>query len=492
MRLVDAAQMQYMDQYTISEIGLPGIVLMENAARSWVAAALPYLKKAKRIFVLCGSGNNGGDGYAIARILANQGFQVKAIAVKPPKSSDCIKNSDIWNYFGETESLSTIHSGKIQLDERDLLVDAILGTGIESNIRGELVSILNIVNQLPGTKISVDMPSGISASTGDLLGVGVKSDCCITFQKEKVGHHLNPGKAFTGQLICQKISIQEQFKENTPTYYSITEPLVKTLLRSRPDDSYKNMYGHLLTWCGTPGTLGASYLSSISGLQVGAGLVTMALPSGFEHTFLSKSPELMSCPQEALTLEKVQKFNALVLGCGLGRDSERWTEIQAILEKNELPIVLDADAFYGITDFSTINLKKAVLTPHLGEFFHMTGHPRPKTNKERLEQGVAFVKKYQTTLIMKGAPTIIFTASGEIYINTTGNSGMATAGSGDVLSGIIGGLLAQGMDSEEAAILGVWLHGKSGDLFRATQNEESLTATNLIDHIGSAITAIKG
>lgn len=491
MRLVNAAQMQYMDQYTINEIGLPGMVLMENAARSWVAAAMPYIKKARKIFVFCGSGNNGGDGYAIARILENNGFPVTVIAVRSPKSPDCVANSNVWKRFGDTESVEILSDGKLRVGKQDIIVDAILGTGIETDIRGELVPVLKMVDELPGTKIAVDMPSGISASTGDLLGTGIKSDMCITFQKEKVGHHLHPGKDYRGNLVCQKISIQEQFETDTQMYFSITTQIAKQLLPHRAVDSYKNKHGHVLAWCGAPGTLGAAYLAGFSALRMGAGLVTLALPVGLEQTFLSKSPELMSCSQERLDVSILNVFDTLVLGCGLGRDTEKWQQILETLKHLNLPIVLDADAFYGISDFSQINLSKAVLTPHPGEFSQMTGAPKPKNNRERLEQGIAFVKKYQTTLVMKGAPTIVFCADGRIYINTTGNPGMATAGSGDVLSGIIGGLLAQGVSTEDAAILGVWIHGKSGDLYCSDINSESLTATCLMDYIGKATQILK-
>lgn len=491
MRLVDAEQMQYMDHFTITKVGIPGLVLMENAARSWVSAAEPYVENCERVFVFCGSGNNGGDGYAIARILQNKGFQVYVIAVKPPKSADCIKNSNAWKHYGPTVSLENLTQSEIQLNERDLLVDAVLGTGIETPLRGELISILEAMDALPGFKIAVDIPSGISASTGDQLGVAVSCDVTITFQKEKVGHYLNPGLQYRGELICQKISIQEQFAPTAQPFFAITREMVQKNLPIRPADSYKNMFGHLLTFCGAPGTLGASYLASASGLKVGTGLVTMALPKGYESTFLSTCPELMSCSQEELTPEKIEAFNALVVGCGLGRDSERWKGISSLLKKVHRPLVIDADAFYGVKNFSQMDLSKSILTPHPGELSQMTGEEKPKTNRERLQQGMDFVKKYKTTLVMKGAPTLVFTAKGDIYINTTGNSGMATAGSGDVLSGILGGLLAQGVDSETAAILGVWLHGKSGDGYQIAQNEESLTATNLIENIGKAITSVK-
>lgn len=491
MRLVDSKQMQEMDGYTIKEIGVPSIALMENAARSWVEGSEDKIDKEKKVYIFCGAGNNGGDGYAIARNLTNRGFNCTVISVKPPKSEDCRINSEIWMHYGITISWKEFLDSDFQIADDDIIIDAVLGTGIETEIRGQLIEVIEIINRLPGIKMAVDLPSGISASTGDIMGVAVKADYTVTFQKEKIGHHLFPGREYSGKLICQNISIPERFNSGDTGYYLVDCDSVKEILPERRQDSYKNLYGHLLTWCGTPGTLGASFLASFSALKVGVGLTTAALPEGLENAFLARAPELMSCQQREFSKETLERFDAVVIGCGLGREQEKWNGIEKTLEDITIPYLLDADAFFGIKDWERINLNNAVLTPHPGEFAQMTGLDKPNNNKQRIEQGLQFIEKYNTTLLLKGAPSIVFSADGDVFINSTGNSGMSTAGSGDVLSGIIGGLLAQGIAAREAALLGMWLHGKSGDIYAETFTQESLTASGLIDCLEEAVRVIK-
>lgn len=491
MRLVDSKQMQEMDRFTIEEIGVPGMVLMENAARSWVEEAIHYFTKDQSIFIFCGAGNNGGDGYAIARNLANRGYSCTVIAVKEPKSDDCKKNASIWSHYGKTISWETILSGENAISQSDIIVDSVLGTGIETEIRGSLVQILKEMDELPGTKMAVDLPSGVNASTGDVMGVGVKADYTITFQKEKVGHHIYPGKLYSGKLICKDITIQERYQTNEKKYCLVTKELASSLLPHRFPDSYKNQYGHLATWCGSPGTLGASYLASFAGLKTGVGLTTAAIPSQNRSVFLGIAPELMSFAQEDVTHDWTTNFDALVVGCGLGRNRQAWKKIEAILSKTNIPLVFDADAFYGIQNWSDIKLEQSVLTPHPGEFAQLSGFKKPTNNKERIKQGFEFIERFPTVLVLKGAPTLVFGKAGTVYINGSGNSGMSTAGSGDVLAGIIGGFLAQGLSPLDASLLGTWLHGYSGDLYRNKHNEETLTATSLIDFMGLAFNQLR-
>ena len=489
MRLVDSKQMQEMDRHTIESIGVSGIVLMENAARSWVEAAEPELRTARNTLIFCGGGNNGGDGYAIARNLANRSIKCVAVAVKPPKSSDCIKNAEIWRHYGKTVVWEEFLSD-YSPDGRDVIVDSILGTGIESTVKGDLFRIIQTINRFPGRRIAVDIPSGISASTGDLLGTAIQSELCITFQKRKVGHFLYPGRRYSGRVVCQKISIQEVFGESDREYHLIDASMLRPILPNRPPDGYKNVFGHLLTLCGKPGTLGASLLASYAALKTGTGLVTTALPEKEKNVFLGFAPELMSCGREGLAAESLRSYDALVAGCGLGRDEKVWKPLVRLIEESNLPTVLDADAFYGISHWKRLNPQRLVLTPHPGEFSVLSGFDKPKSNRERIRQGEEFIAKFPATLVMKGAPTIVFTSDGKICINETGNAGMATAGSGDVLAGMIGGFLAQGVAPDRAALLATWLHGKSGDLYRDRHCEESLTATNLIEFFDRAIRSL--
>ncbi|MBT6499672.1 MAG: NAD(P)H-hydrate dehydratase [Deltaproteobacteria bacterium] len=491
MRLVDSKQMQEMDRHTIEVIGITGLVLMENAARSWVAAAEPILKQARKITIFCGAGNNGGDGYAIARNLVSQGFSCRVVAVKPPKSLDCIENARIWESYGETINWDQFHEFRHHLSQNDVIVDAILGTGVESDIRGSLVEKLQEINLFPGIKMAVDIPSGISASTGNLLGVGLQADHTITFQLEKVGHHLYPGKTHTGKLCCQKITIREHFFNLKPEYHLIDADCARTYLPKRQPDDYKNCFGHLAVLCGNSGTTGAAVLASHGAIKTGLGLLTAALPKSEQNVFLSRVPELMTYPREDISADWLTHFDAVVVGCGLGRYLKQWNDIENLLRDVNIPAVIDADGFYGISNWQSLHLENLVLTPHPGEFVQLSGYKKPKCNLERIAQGISFVEKYPTTLVLKGAPTLVFSREGEIFINSTGNVGMATAGSGDVLAGIVGGLLAQGLSPLQSALLGTWLHGKSGDLYRTKHCEESLTASCLIEYLSQAFRELK-
>lgn len=491
MRLVDSQQIQEMDRYTIEAIGIPGMVLMENAARSWVAAAEPVLRKAENVYVFCGAGNNGGDGYAIARNLVSQGIPCLVVAVKPPKSEDCSRNARIWEAYGETTTWEQyIASGNLPT-RHDVSVDAILGTGIESAIRGPLVAVLETIDAFAGTKIAVDLPSGISASNGDLLGVGIRADMTITFQVEKVGHHLEPGKSYSGEVVCQKITIREDYSGIKPAYHRLTADHVRPFLPVRRPDDYKNRFGHLSVLCGKQGTMGAALLASHGAIKTGLGLLTAALPASEQNAFLCSAPELMSYPREEISVDWLRQFDALVVGCGLGRDEGSWKAIEDLVGQASIPTVIDADGFYGIRDWRSLDLGQCILTPHPGEFQQLSGFERPSCNAERLAQGLSFVAEYPTTLVLKGGPTLIFSAESQVFVNGTGNVGMATAGSGDVLAGIIAGLLAQGLMPLEAACLGVWLHGSSGDLYRDQYCFESLTAPCLIETLGAAIRNLK-
>lgn len=487
MRLVNSKQMQAMDHYTIENVGIPGLVLMENAARSWVDAAEPWLKKGVGIFIFCGSGNNGGDGYAIARILKNMGYQCTAIAVKEARSEDCKKNAAIWERYGETKSWEEFFLSRTVIHEENILIDAILGTGIDSEIHGTLRDIIDYIDNLSGIKLAVDIPSGICSSTGDKMGVAIRAKATITFQREKIGHHLYPGKSFSGELICQKISILEQYNPDDQGFYLIDQGLVEDIMPKREADGYKNQYGHLATWCGSVGMMGAALMCSRSGLKSGVGLLTAAVPGSEMGAFLSGAPELMTYAQEKITRDWFDGFDAVVVGCGLGRDPELWKTVEEYLMDITIPVILDADAFSCIKQWDKLPLERMILTPHPGEFSRLSGFPKPANNRERVDQAIRFVAKHKTTLILKGAPVLVVDADENVYINSTGNVGMATAGSGDVLAGIVGSLVAQGLTTANAAILGTWVHGKSGDLARREHGEMALTATNLVENLGRAL-----
>ncbi|MCP4709099.1 MAG: NAD(P)H-hydrate epimerase, partial [Planctomycetes bacterium] len=250
MRLVDSKQMQKMDEFTINEIGVPGAVLMENAAASWVFATQKWWKPARRVYVVCGPGNNGGDGYAIARILANRGVDCIVVATKSPKTTDCKANAKFWQSYGVTMEWENFVDLSAQIRNNDLIVDSVLGTGIETPLRGPLIDVIRHLNRLDCRKVAVDIPSGVSASTGDAMGPAIRVTGCVTFQKEKIGHHLYPGKLLRGELICCPIGIKERYEESDRQVSLITDVSAKRLLPKRDPIAHKNRFGHVALICG--------------------------------------------------------------------------------------------------------------------------------------------------------------------------------------------------------------------------------------------------
>ncbi|MGK0291517.1 MAG: hydroxyethylthiazole kinase-like uncharacterized protein yjeF, partial [bacterium] len=395
-------------------------------------------------------------------------------------------NSNIWNHFGETYTWDEFQNQPIEVQEKDLWIDAVFGTGVDRAVTGKLADIFYQINESPAKIFSVDVASGVNATTGDVLGSAIQADTTVTFQVSKFGQFLYPGKQFSGSLVCKPISILRTFQNDETAYYQIHQDLMEQILPKRSNDTYKNRVGHLATICGSEGTIGAGLLASKAGLKAGAGLVTASLPEKAHAILLNFAPEIMTSEQSTVDQDWFEQFQAVVIGCGYGREQKRWDLIHSWLQNITIPTVLDADAFHGITDWEFLQKGNFVLTPHAGEFAKMSGFPKPTTNAERIQQGQSFAKQYKTILVLKGAPTLVFDTDGSTWVNTTGNAGMATAGSGDVLAGIIGSFLSQGLSTLEAALAGTWIHGKSGDLAKQQQGMESLSATSLIDFLGKA------
>ncbi|MDX2471291.1 MAG: NAD(P)H-hydrate dehydratase [SAR324 cluster bacterium] len=491
MRLANNKIMQQMDHRAINKIKIPSMVLMENAARSVFEAIHPLLELESKVFIFVGSGNNGGDGYGLARICKNHGWEVAVVAMAQAASPDCKKMAKIYQSFGQILDFESFQAADPEITQRDIVVDAIFGTGLEREIEGELVENMKWIDQLGGVKIAIDLPSGVNGSTGDQMGASIRADMTIGLAQPKVGHYLYPGKALRGGLVVKPVSIPEVYESSDPNYQLINDELVLGMFKPLNTTTYKHEQGHLALLCGAAGTLGAGLLAARASLTSGSGLATLALPSELQSAAVHEAPEVMSHPREKLGPKWFAHFNAVVAGCGVGRKKVDWKKYFAWFKKLDIPLVLDADAFHGLSTLKGLNMEKLVLTPHLGEFLAFTKNESPKDNATRIAQGLEFVKKWPCTLILKGAPTIIFTADGRIFINETGNAGLATAGSGDVLAGFVGGLLAQGYQPEEASLLGVWLHGLAADIYCERAAPESLTAVSLIDCLGPAMAQLQ-
>ena len=487
MKLITAEQMQAIDLNAIEALGIPGAVLMENAGR---AAAEEILSDAHELFpgpvlVLAGRGNNGGDGYVIARILADRGWQVLTLVLA---SEDRIAGDAalmlqvLQRLDGEIRFVEDEVALREEFSAADplLIIDALLGTGLSNEVRGLYLLAIELVNQHPVRVVAVDIPSGVSGSDGRVLGAAVAADLTLCFDSAKVGHASRPGADYVGELRVLEIGIPRGARPQYDCSFTLLdESVAGALLPHRDQTGHKGSFGHLGVVAGSTGMTGAAALCSEAGLRGGAGLVTLACPAELNAILEVKLTEVMTRPlsggqdrllgADCAEIEALStQFQALVLGPGLGRDPQTLDAIRRLVVGCRSPLVIDADglnALVGALDLLPDSGEKPpVLTPHPGEFSRLTGLTVAEVEADRFRLARRFAIEHRVVLLLKGPRTLIADPAGHVRINSSGNAGLATAGSGDVLSGLIGGLLVQGLAPFDAASLGAWLHGAAGVL----------------------------
>ncbi len=515
MKVVTAAEMRKIDQDTIDGIGIPGIVLMETAGREIVRAIERYYPTVQRIGVLVGKGNNGGDGLVIARQLAHVGREVHIFLVSPPESftGEARVNLDIaYNLGLRIQETSTDVSTCMKNRRCELLVDAIFGTGLHSAVREPTSTIINEINKLTIPILAVDLPSGLDADTGIPLGACVKADRTLTIGLPKRGLLLQPGAELTGQLEIVDIGFPKRvIKAQKIKVNWTTEKDAAAWLPPRASDSHKGSYGRVLVVAGSTGMTGAASLTSESALRAGAGLVTLAIPKCLNPILEVKLSEVMTLPlpetengslAETATqpiLEFAEKTESvLAIGPGLSQNPETVVLVHQLIKENSerelgLRMIIDADGLNALAkakELIPLLGEETVLTPHLGEMARLTDTPSPTLAADRISTTEEFAERYRGTLVLKGAPTITAYPSGRVWINATGNPGMATAGMGDVLTGLIAGLMAQNVQSNHAATLGVYLHGLAGDIAAETLGRHALITGDVLRTIPQAISSL--
>ena len=515
MIVVTAAEMRKIDQDTIDGIGIPGIVLMETAGSEIVRIIDRHYPTAQRVCILVGKGNNGGDGLVIARQLAHTGREVHIFLVTSPDSftGEARINLNIaYNLGLQIEETLTDASTYVRNCGCELLVDAIFGTGLHSDVREPISKIINEINTLPIPILAVDLPSGLDADTGNPLGTCVKADRTVTIGLPKRGLLLHPGAELTGQLDIVDIGFPQQVIEKQDINVNwTTKKEAACWLPPRATASHKGSYGRVLVVAGSTGMTGAASLTSEAALRSGAGLVTLAIPKSLNAILEVKLSEVMTLPlpeteigslAESATqfiLEYAEKNESiLAIGPGLSQHPETVTLVHQLIKENreqelELRMVIDADGLNAIAkakELFPLLGEDAVLTPHLGEMARLTDSPITELVANRISTAEEFAQKYGVTLILKGAPTVISETKGKVWINSTGNPGMATAGMGDVLTGVIAGLMAQKVSSVKAATLGVYLHGLAGDIAAETSGRHGLIASDVLRTIPQAISSL--
>ncbi len=525
MKVVTAAEMRRIDQGTIEGVGIPGIVLMETAGSAIVRAIEQHYPTCRRIGIFAGKGNNGGDGLVIARQLTHVGRDVHLFLVSPADSftGEAEINLQIVKNLGlciEEVLTGTAlkydtpheHSSLNHIASCELFVDAIFGTGLRGTVRDPIATVIDVINSLPAPILSVDLPSGLNADTGHPLGTCVRADRTVTIGLPKRGLLVHPGAEFAGKLEVVDIGFPEQvidtqgIKGNwtTTTQASQWVPL-------RPRASHKGSYGRVLVVAGSTGMTGAAALASEAALRAGAGLVTLATPKHLNPILEGLLPEVMTLPlpetdagslsvsATSAILEFAEKTKSvLAIGPGLSRHPDTVALVHQLVRENreqELGrrMVIDADGLNALSQapeiISLLN-REAVLTPHPGEMSRLTSSSVADLEADRIRTAQQFASDRNLTLVFKGAPTVTGLPNGDVWINSTGNPGMATGGMGDVLTGIIAGLMAQGHSSETAAVLGVYLHGLAGDITAEALGMHGLIASDVLKAVPRAISSL--
>lgn len=507
MQLYSAAEMVAADRYAIDTLGIPGAVLMENAGR---ACAQLLEERCAECFpgpvvVVAGKGNNGGDGYVIARILADHGWQVTTLVLADPEriGGDAAIMLEILRhcagrifFINDKEILAQRFN---ELQPR-LIVDALFGTGLESEVRGVPAAAIALMNEATARVIAVDLPSGVDASNGRICGCAVRADFTVSFDHPKIGHISTPGALHVGELEVVDIGIPETGRppDLIPQAWMIDAAAARSLVPERPTFAHKGTFGHLLVVAGSPGKTGAAALAGEAALRSGCGLVTVGVPASVHEILEVKLTEAMTVPladQEGLLtlaaadriLELAASSQALAFGPGLGQNDGLRRLLRRIVTTLDLPLVIDADGLNLLAGQLDCLLerqgKPLILTPHPGEMARLAGLSVATIEADRFNVARNFARRHQIILLLKGVRTIVAAPDGRILINTSGNNGLSSGGSGDVLTGLIGGLLAQGCDPFSAAGLAVWLHGRAAEQIAAHRGMVGMTAGELISQL---------
>jgi hydroxyethylthiazole kinase-like uncharacterized protein yjeF len=507
--LYETSQIRNLDAFAINRLRMPGIVLMENAAIGIYETILDRVNDIKCIGIVCGKGNNGGDGYALARHFSNSGYKVKVFSLGSKKelSEDAKTNFTILKNIAKNRkslSLKKLNSSKdiSKLKDCDIIIDAMLGSGFKGELKEPYSSIVKSLNSISAYKCAIDVPTGLNADTGFGKMI-LKSDLTVTLGEFKKGLFIGKGYEFCGEVVLKEIGIgTDYFDAIDPNTYLIEPEDIYNYLPRRGKSIHKYSAGKVLTIAGSYKYPGAAALTSQSVLVAGAGASILAIPESVKKLIHKNLLEVVVesygsnatkyFDESALkSLQKSIKWtDVIALGPGLGREEKTIKVVQEfLLERKFQFAVIDADALFALDKvfLKNVNLKNCILTPHLGEFAAMIGINTNEIERDILRYGREFAVNNKCILVLKGAPTVIFNHKGEAIINTAGNSGMAKFGSGDVLTGIIAGLVSQTKEIETAAISAVYLHSLSADLLLGSKPISSYMASDIMNNYADAV-----
>lgn len=490
---VNAAQMKAADQYTIQKLEVPSLELMEHAAQACVQVLEDEKVDLSHVCVVCGSGNNGGDGFAIARILQNNRYSVETFCVGNPE-----------HYTEETQEQmhrlqecgGKITYGMPQEDSYSVIIDAVFGVGLSRKVEGRYRQVIEQMNRMRGTKFAVDIPSGLSATTGCILGCAFKADYTVTFQLKKIGLELSQGRTMAGRVIVPDIGIStDSICEDQEIVRTAGKDIYRKMLPDRPEDSNKGTYGRLLVIAGSKGMAGAAYLNAHAAYMTGAGLVRIYTSSDNREILQTLLPEAVITTYEEYNKEELLSLltwaDGVCIGSGLGMSRLSEKILKTVIEYVKVPCLIDADGLNLLAEnknyLNQMAERRFVITPHMKEMSRLTGTPVEELKADRIQILKDFSSRYRITCVLKDSRTLIASEEKGIRMNLTGNSAMAKAGSGDVLAGVISGWMVQGKEAEDAAELGTYIHGLSGDLAKFEKGVYSVMARDLIEYISKAL-----
>lgn len=491
-----------LDQYTIQNEPISSIDLVERAATVFMHEFCRRYSKQTRIVIFAGQGNNGADALAVARLLIDEGYRIETYLFNPTEhlSYDCELNKQRLLGMEKVEFTEVVADFvPPTLGETDVVIDGLFGSGLNRPITGGFAAMVNYINQSDSTVVAIDIPSGLFGEdnrSNDADAI-IRADLTLTFEFPKLAFLLPENDCYVGEWKVLDIGLHPDIIDRTPAPFTlITEEDIASVFQPRNRFSHKGTFGHALLIAGSRGKMGAALLAARACLRSGAGLLTVHIPQRTELIMQTAFPEAMISldpHQDYFTsVPDIATYSTIGVGPGLGQYLESAAALERLLQTAGKPVILDADALNLIAsnkDLLNRIPERSILTPHPKEFDRIAGEST--SAYERLKKAQSFAIEHKVCIVLKGAYTATCTSSGNVYFNSCGNPGMATAGSGDVLTGIILGLLAQGMEPETAAVTGVFLHGTAGDLAAVYRSEESMIAGDITDMLGKAFKQIK-
>ena len=502
MIILNNAQTKKLEDYAVSSGGFDHTRLMENAGASvcrMINETVSIVNKS--VAVVCGIGNNGGDGFVVAKRLLEGGAKVRVLlAIGTPTTEDAKK------FLGESEAagiktLSYAEEGDRQefaktLENSGIIVDAIFGVGFHGTVSEELSHVIEMINSSRGIVVAVDVPSGVDSDSGEVSGACVRADHTVTFSTRKPGHVIYPAVDYCGEVHIASIGIDEHIiREQEHHISTIDYENVRRCFPRRSNNTHKGTFGKLLCICGSIGMAGSATFAGKAAVQSGVGMVEMAVPAEIYpivagnlvdpvyHLLKTNQNGTVSAESIPMILDKMKGATAVMIGCGMGKGKDVTEVVEAVIRNSDVPIIIDADGLNAIKDdLGVLREAKApiVMTPHPGEMARLVGKTNIEVQSQRLEVASSFAMTFGVYMVLKGANTVCATPDGCIAINLTGNPGMSKSGSGDVLAGLLGSLLAQGMKPEEAAACAVHIHGMAGDNAALKFSQHSMSANDII------------